>query len=131
MRSTAIVSNLWSAIGHRARLIPGLFRHDPLFRYAAIAAMLALFFLAARAIQEFAGPGAIPATELRLVEQPAAEYDGATATEPPDPGSAAAPPKPEHAVPPVIAPGRSLNGIEVAPAPRDSFGRLPSGENSE
>ena len=67
------VSNLGSAIGHWAKLIPGLFRHDPLFRYAAIAAMLALLFLAARAIQEFAGPGAIPATELRLVEQPAAD----------------------------------------------------------
>ena len=62
MRGTAIVSNLGSAIGHWAKLIPGLFRRDPLFRYAAIAAMLALLFLAARVIQEFAGPGAIPAT---------------------------------------------------------------------
>ena len=131
MRGTAIVSNLGSAIGHWARLIPGLFRRDPLFRFAAIAAMLALLFLAARVIQDIAGPGAIPETGSRLVQQPDAEVEGATATQPPDPGSAAAPPKPEQAMPPVIAPGRSLNGIEVAPAPRDSFGRLPSGENSE
>jgi len=116
-----------------AKLIPGLLRHDPLFRYAAIAAVLAVFFLMARITQEFAGPGAIPPGGTNRAEQNIAHPDDRSAADenPPPPGSSTTPPAPGEATPPAIAPGRSLEGVNVEPAPRDRFGTLPRGENPE
>jgi hypothetical protein len=101
-------------IGHALRLAPALLRRDPIFRYAAIGALMALVFLFGRAAQDWAGPGAIPATPPSAVESP-------SATGPAAPGLAR--PAPEAA--PAIAPGRSLEGVTIAPAPADAFGRLP------
>ena len=133
MNGTAMLSNMLATASRWANLVPGLLRHDPLFRYAAIAAGLALFFLIVRVAQEFAGPGAISPSGLGRVEQNPTDSEDTRATgiTPPVPGSATVPPKPEDAIPPVIAPGRSLEGMEVAPAPRDNFGTLPRGENAK
>ena len=57
-------------IGHALRLAPALLRRDPIFRYAAIGAFLALLLLIGRAAQDWAGPGAIPATPPSAVEFP-------------------------------------------------------------
>ncbi|RWH77991.1 hypothetical protein [Mesorhizobium sp.] len=38
-----------------AKKVPAMFRHDPLFRYATIAAVLALIFLAVSMVQHVGG----------------------------------------------------------------------------
>ncbi len=102
-------------IGHALRLAPALLRRDPIFRYAAIGALMALIFLVGRAAQDWAGPGAIPATPTpSAIELP-------SATGPAAPGL----PQPAPEAAPAIAPGRSLEGVTIAPAPADAFGRLP------
>lgn len=133
MTGKALLSRMLANVVRMAKLIPGLLRHDPLFRYAGIAAGLALFFLVARVAQEFAGPGAIPPSGTNRTEQNIAPPDGQSTAdeEPPAPGSSTAPPAPGDAMSPAIAPGRSLEEVEVEPAPRESFGILPRGENPE
>ena len=101
-------------IGQALRLAPALLRHDPIFRYAAIGALMALLLLVGRAAQDWAGPGAIPATPPSAVERP-------SATGPASPS----PVQPAPAGAPAIAPGRSLDGVTIAPVPADEFGRLP------
>ena len=59
-------------IGPALRLAPALLRRDPIFRYAAIGAFLALLLLIGRAAQDWAGPGAIPAAPPSAVERPSA-----------------------------------------------------------
>ena len=101
-------------IGHALRLAPALLRHDPIFRYAAIGALMALILLVGRAAQDWAGQGAIPATPPLATDQSSA--------------STPAPPdftQPAPAAAPAIAPGRSLDGVTIAPPPADDFGRLP------
>ena len=128
-----LISIVTSGASRWARLVPGLLRHDPLFRYAAIAAALALVFLAARLAQDFAGPGEIPpAGSDRIgdnVVKPADRLP--TGEEPPRPGSATTPPETDDTTPSAIAPGRSLEGIEVEPASRDRFGTLPREGSSQ
>jgi len=101
-------------IGHALRLAPALLRRDPIFRYAAIGALMALVFLVGRAAQDWAGPGPIPATPPSAIESP-------SATGPVAPGL----PQPAPATAPAIAPSRSLEGVTIAPAPADAFGKLP------
>lgn len=133
MRNGPLISTMASGASRWARLVPGLLRHDPLFRYAAIAALLAAFFLGARLAQDFAGPGAIPPVGLDDVDKNAANAgDGSAAVdEPPRPGSTAKPPASADAARSAIAPGRSLNNIRVEPAAPDRFGTLPQGDNTE
>lgn len=133
MNGGTLRERLLSAAARWTRLVPGLLRHDPLFRYAVIAAALALFFLGARLTQDLAGPDDIPpAGSERVGEDVVSPGDrSATNAEPPVPGSAAISPKPEDASPPVIVPGRSLEGIEVEPTAPDSFGTLPQGDKLE
>lgn len=136
MTRETIFSMLRAMLARWTKLVPALFRHDPLFRYATIATVLALIFLIAGLARDFLGPGTIPPADLDAENKPAASEgvrsDGANAgsrsatTEPPVPGPATAPPAPEDASPPMIAPGRSLEGLDMAPAPRDSFGTLPT-----
>ena len=101
-------------IGHALRLAPALLRRDPIFRYAAIGALMVLLLLMGRAAQDWAGPGAIPATPPPAVEP-------LSATGPASPSL----PQPAPEAAPAIAPGRSLEGVTIAPAPADAFGRLP------
>jgi hypothetical protein len=130
MNAREAVSNALAIASRRAKLIPGLLRHDPLFRYAAIAAALALFFLGARLAQDIAGPGALPQAGQDRTEENNADPSGRSAAdvEPPRPGSAATLPDREDVTPAEITPGRSLENLEVEPAPKDSFGTLPEGE---
>jgi len=101
-------------IGHALRLAPALLRRDPIFRYAAIGALMALIVLVGRLAQDWAGPGPIPATPPSAIERPSASGPAA-------PGLS----QPVLATAPAIAPGRSLEGVTIAPAPADPFGRLP------
>ena len=101
-------------IGHALRLAPALLRRDPIFRYAAIGALMVLILLIGRAAQDWAGPGPIPATPPSTIELP-------SATGPVAPG----PPQPAPATAPAIAPSRSLEGVTIEPAPADAFGKLP------
>lgn len=113
-----------------AKLAPPLFRHDPLFRYAAIAAVLALIFLAVSMVQDDSRYGGVTGTDDaigskattpdRVGQRTTSRTESAGTGTPPAPGSAA---QPEDT--PAIAPGRSLDGIDVEPAPRDDFGTLP------
>ena len=59
-------------IGQALRLAPALLRRDPIFRYAAIGALMVLILLIGRAAQDWAGPGAIPATASSAVGRPSA-----------------------------------------------------------
>ena len=119
------MTRAWAAAAVKVlRIIPALFMRDPLFRYAAIAAIIALLFLTAQLAQDIAGPPAISAT-------PAGNSDGAnqpSAASKAGQGRSPAAPTPEQI--PTIAPGRPLNAIVVDPAPVDAFGKLPKGAKS-
>ncbi len=101
-------------IGHALRLAPALLRRDPIFRYAAIGVLMALIVLVGRVVQDWAGPGPSPATPPSAIELPLANGPAA-------PGL----PQPAPATAPAIAPSRSLEGVTIAPAPADAFGKLP------
>jgi hypothetical protein len=118
MNGRATFSSMLSSVRRAASLIPALLRHDPLFRYAAIAAALAMVFLVGRLAQDMAGPGAIPPKQKEL---------GAPVGEP---GNAAAP-SPDDGTPLKIAPGRALDGARIEPPPRDSFGTITQGNRTE
>ncbi len=116
------------------KLVPALFRRDPLFRYATIAAVLALIFLAVSLVEDIAGnrdgpvagagknAGTPTSTSEKFEQGDASSAAGSQTTEPPAPGSAL---EPAHEETPAVAPGRPLQGIKVAPAPRDNFGTVP------
>jgi hypothetical protein len=94
-------------LGRLARAAPGAFRNDPVFRFAAIGAVVALLMLAGRV----AGPPPPPAPSSL-----GARYG--------DQAGAAAPP-PAAAGP--IAPSRSLQGVTISQdssTPPDRFGTL-------
>lgn len=119
------MTNDWKAtIAKLARMTPTLFLRDPLFRYATIAAAIALLFLIAQVAQDLAGPSSIPAA-------PSASAGGevgkpqVSAAPPAAPRGSSAASVPEQS--PSIAPGRPLNGLAVEPAPADTFGKLPKG----
>lgn len=118
MNGRAAFSSMLSAVRRAASLLPALLRHDPLFRYAAIAAALALVFLVGRLTQDMAGPGAIPPKQKEF-GPPVGE-----------PGNAAAP-FPGDETPLKIAPGRALDGARIEPPPRDSFGTITQGNRTE
>jgi hypothetical protein len=118
MKPKSAFSSMLSAVRHAVSLIPALLRHDPLFRYAAIAAAMALLFLVGRLAQDMAGPGAIP---------PKQNESGPPVGEP---GNAAAP-SPGDETPLKIVPGRALDGARIEPPPRDSFGTITQGNRTE
>ncbi len=95
--------------------IASAFRHDPIFRYAALGILVSGLFLIGR----LAGPdGTVPGA----APPPNPTALGPTYDAGPVPSAAPAPP----AEPPRIAPGRSLDGVRVVPdatAPADHFGR--------
>ena len=101
-------------IGQALRLAPALLCRDPILRYAAIGALMALILLIGRVVQDWTGPGPIPATPPSAVEALSATGSASPDLTQPAPATA-----------PAIAPGRSLEGVTIAPAPADAFGRLP------
>ena len=116
-----------STLGKLARLTPALFLRDPLFRYAAIAAGIALMFLVAQFAQSLAGPPAAPAAPAASAGGLPAKLQSSATT----PAVSGSPATPLPAQAPAIAPGRPLNGVALEPAPADSFGTLPKGANSK
>ena len=106
------------------RIIPALFMRDPLFRYAAIAAVIATLFLIAQFAQDIAGPPAVSATSPGNGVGNSQPSAASTAGQGRDPAA----PTPEQI--PTIAPGRPLKSIVVDPAPVDAFGKLPKGAKS-
>ena len=108
------------------RLVPVLIRHDPLFRYAGIAAALFLLVLIGRGLQDWAGPGPIPpAPDPLAVNTPRSPTSKSPAPEP-----TMVVPAPLPAPPIFITPGRKLDGVTVTPAPADRFGTLPQGNKN-
>lgn len=105
-------ARLGDPLGRLARAAPGAFLHDPVFRTAAIGALLALLFLVGRLGGH---PGPVPPPP------PPAATLGATYGQPG--GTASAPPP---AAGP-ISPSRSLEDVTVRPdakTPADRFGTL-------
>ncbi|MER8671400.1 hypothetical protein NKH45_30320 [Mesorhizobium sp. M1156] len=134
MTAETLLSSVRATLVRWLKLVPALFRRDPLFRYATIAAVLALIFLAVSIGQDVAGnrDGAMtgagtnastPSTGTDNFELGnASSAAGSRTTEPPAPGSTSEPAQDDT---PAVAPGRPLQGIRVAPAPHDSFGTIP------
>jgi hypothetical protein len=106
------------------RLIPALVVRDPLFRYGAIAAIVALLFLIAQFAQDLSGPPTVPPGPAGA---PGADAQH-TASGPAklDQGRAA----PAPVAVPTISPGRPLDGISVEPSTGDTFGKTPKGARS-
>ena len=137
MTDATLLGSVRARLLRRLKLVPVLFRRDPLFRYATIAAVLALIFLAVSIGQDVAshrdGPmtgagkatGSHAKTTDRNGQNKASPSDGSETAMPPVPGSQGAPSATQNAPPPKIAPGHSLEGVDVAPAPRDDFGTVP------
>lgn len=127
MTGTGLFVSVRATLKRWAQNSPVLFRHDPLFRYAAIAAFVAVIFLTLSIAQDDSrysavggtdkAPGAKATATARtgMASAPA----GPRTAEPPAPGSS-----PDDARPLNIAPGRSIEGIDLTPA-HDDFGTLP------
>ncbi|MER8406925.1 hypothetical protein NKH16_19700 [Mesorhizobium sp. M1307] len=134
MTAETLFSSVRATLLRWLKLVPALFRRDLLFRYATIAAVLALIFRAVSIGQDVAGQrddrptdagknASTPPTDQDNFEQGnASSAAGSQTTEPPAPGSTL---EPAHEKTPAVAPGRPLQGIEVAPAPHDNFGTVP------
>lgn len=96
---------------------PGAFRGDPLFRYAAIGAVLSLLVLIGRLGGSHTPPAAGPPPAPTALGQ---RYGDPTAA-----GAPAA--TPDTSTP--IAPSQSLDTLTIRPDPTaapDAFGRVPS-----
>lgn len=133
MMNATLLASARATLLRWLKLVPALFRRDPLFRYATIAAVLALIFLAVSIGQDGdlhrdrpmtgAGKNAGPTSAPDNFEQGNASSAARSRTpQPPAPGSTL---EPADEKLPAVAPGRPLQGIKVAPAPRDSFGTVP------
>ncbi|MER9632099.1 MULTISPECIES: hypothetical protein [unclassified Mesorhizobium] len=132
MTDETLFSSVRATLLRWLKLVPALFRRDPLFRYATIAAVLALIFLAVSIGQDVGGQrddrptdagknASTPPMGRDNFEQGNAS-SAAQTTEPPHPLGTLEP-APEET--PAVAPGRPLQGIKLAPAPHDNFGTVP------
>jgi hypothetical protein len=101
-----------------AAAAPSAWHFDPLFRWAAIGAGIALALLALRLAEPSAPPGTSSVPAASVPENPGPSY-GAAAGASLTPSASTAAPK--------IAPGRSLDAVTITPGPeRDPFGTIPS-----
>jgi hypothetical protein len=98
--------------------VPSAWHHDPVFRWAAIGAGVAFVLFAIRVVQPLAPrqPLFAPRSSVPVTLGPT--YGDSMPGAPPV--SAMSP------TPPTIAPGHSLNGVTITPAPdQDRFGTVP------
>ena len=101
-----------------AQAAPGAFRDDAVFRGATIGAAIALLFLVARLGGR---PGVVFSTPLPPSQVRVTYGDGGAQSSPPAAAS-----------PGLIAPSRSLQGLQVTPDARaqpDTFGRLVANQS--
>ncbi|RWB66201.1 hypothetical protein [Mesorhizobium sp.] len=129
----ALLSSGRATLVRWSKLVPGLFRHDPLFRYATIAVVLALILMAVSMGQDVSGRRPLPGTTDAGAIAPgpsgeaSAPVPNVDAADPPVPASLGQSPAQQDKQDPAIAPSRSLDGLDLAPAPRDNFGTVPQG----
>ena len=114
-------SRVTATLRRLLRAAPAAFRRDPVFRYAAIGAVVSLIVLLVRL------GGSNPADGSARPQTPPAPAAlgssyGQVGTSLPSPIPPASP------SPAQISPSRSLNGVRVAPdgTPADRFGTVPS-----
>lgn len=133
MTDATLLASVHARLLRWLKLVPALFRRDPLFRYATIAAVLALIFLAVSIVQDVTGHRDGPMTGAgnnagttsapdSFEQGNASSAAGSRTSQPPAPGSTL---EPIDEKTPAVAPGRPLQGIKVAPAPRETFGTVP------
>lgn len=133
MTDATLLASVHARLLRWLKLVPALLRRDPLFRYATIAAVLALIFLAVSFAQDVTGHRDGPMTgggnnagttsaPDKFEQGNASSAAGSQTSQPPAPGSTLEP-APDDT--PAVAPGRPLQGIKVAPAPRENFGTVP------
>ncbi|WP_189510241.1 hypothetical protein [Mesorhizobium sp. M1D.F.Ca.ET.043.01.1.1] len=129
----ALLSSGRATLLRWSKLVPGLFRQDPLFRYATIAVVLALILMAVSIGQDVSARRPLPGTRDAGVTAPDPSGEASTpagnldAAKPPAPASPDLSPAQQNEQDPAIAPSRSLQGLDLAPAPRDNFGTVPQG----
>jgi hypothetical protein len=113
--SMVATSRAW--LRRMAAAAPSAWHYDPIFRWAAIGAGVALALFVLRLADAPASPGTrVPSVPSASIPAELGPSYGATARSPlaPQPG------------PPKIVPGRSLDGVAIMPArERDPFGTVP------
>ncbi|RWD62879.1 MAG: hypothetical protein EOS60_31190 [Mesorhizobium sp.] len=125
----ALLSSGRATLLRWSKLVPGLFRQDPLFRYATIAVVLALILMAVSMGRDVSARRPLPGTSDAGANapEPLGEAGSLEAPDPPAPASPGLSPAQQNEPDPAIAPSRSLQGLDLAPAPRDNFGTVPQG----
>jgi len=115
------VTRTW--LRRMAAAVPAAWHYDPVFRWAAIGAGIALAMLVLRlaASPALRQPPPLPASAGSAKPAPASDVPAAR--------SWSVPPLPTAM--PKIAPGRSLAGVTVTPAPPDRFGTAPGAAGKE
>lgn len=113
-------SRVTATLRRLLRAAPAAFRRDPVFRYAAIGAVVSLLVLLVRL------GGSDPADSARPQTPPTPAALGSSYGQAGP--SLPSPAPPASSSTPQIAPSRSLDGVRVAPdgTPADRFGRMPS-----
>jgi hypothetical protein len=101
-----------------AEAAPSAWNYDPVFRWAAIGAGVALVLFVLRLAAPPALPGPLSAPGPSVPVNLGPTYGTAATGSPPLPSSPAVLPK--------IAPDRSLQGVTITPAPEDRFGTAPA-----
>ena len=100
-----------------AAAAPSAWHYDPVFRWSAIGAGVALALFILRLADSPAPHGSSPVPAASVPASLGSSYGAAA-------GSSPAPPV--STVVPKIAPGRSLDGVAITPTPeRDPFGTAP------
>jgi len=94
--------------------VPFAWHYDPVFRWATIGAAIAIAVFLLRLSEPPAPHSQTPAPASFVLTEPGSAYGTSAAGAPPAP-----------VMVPKIAPGRSLAGMTVTPAPEDQFGTAP------
>ena len=111
------VATLRAWLYRLAASVPSAWHYDRLFRWMVIGAGVSFVVFVFRA-PDPAVPRPMSSAPIASVPVSLGPTHGA-----PDAGTPLAPPLPPAL--PNIAPGRSLDGVTVTPAPADSFGTVP------
>jgi hypothetical protein len=110
------VATLRAKLYRLAASVPSAWHYDRLFRWMVIGAGVSLVIFVFRPPNP-AAPRPMSSAPISSVQASPGQTNGA-----PPAGTPLAPPP----ALPNIAPGRSLDGVTITPAPADGFGTLPS-----